>query len=106
MATNPATSQNDPAQVDANHYKVELETDDVRVLRASYGAHEKSEMHAHPPLIAVMLTDGSLRMSYPDGRTEEINAKAGDVMNMPAMVHCPENLSDAPFQAILIELKK
>ena len=105
MATHATPSQNDPANVDARHYTVEVETDHVRVLRAKYGPHEKSEMHGHPALIAVMVTDGHLRMSYPDGRTEDIDAKAGDVMNMPSTVHCPENLGDVNFEAILIELK-
>jgi quercetin dioxygenase-like cupin family protein len=108
MSTHAAAqpSQNDPTQVDSKHYKVEVENEQVRVLRGKYGPHEKSEMHAHPALIGVMLTDGHIRMSYPDGRTEEIVAKAGDVLNMPATVHQPENLTDQPFEVVLIELKK
>jgi hypothetical protein len=62
-------------------------------------------MHAHPPLIAVMMTDSRIRMTYPDGKTEEITASAGQVMDMPAMVHCPENLGDRPMEVVLIELK-
>ena len=108
MATNAATqpSQNDPAHVDSKRYTVELDNEQVRVLRARYGPREKSEMHAHPALIGVMLTDGHIRMSYPDGHSEDITAKAGDVLNMPATVHCPENLTDGGFEVILIELKK
>lgn len=99
------TAQNDPTKVDEKHYSIEVENERVRVLRARYGPHEKSEMHAHPALIGVMMTDGRIRMSYPDGRTEEITGKAGDVMNMPPTVHQPENLSDQPLEIILIELK-
>jgi quercetin dioxygenase-like cupin family protein len=99
-------SQNDPTQVDAQHYKVELENDRVRVLRAKYGPHEKSQMHSHPALVGVMLTDGRIRMTYPDGTTEEITAKAGDVLNMPETVHQPENLTDQAFEVVLIELKR
>ena len=108
MATHAATqpSQNDPTRVDPTHYAVEMENEQVRVLRAKYGPHEKSEMHAHPALIVVMLTEGRIQMSYPDGRTEEITAKAGEVLNLPATVHLPENLSDQTFEAILIELKQ
>ena len=108
MATpaTPQPSQSDPTSVDSKHYTVELDNEQVRVLRAKYGPREKSEMHAHPALIGVMMTDGHIRMSYPDGRTEEIVAKAGDVLNMPATVHCPENLTDNAFEVVLIELKK
>lgn len=108
MATHASAQpmQNDPTKVDQQHYTIELENEQVRVLRARYGPHEKSEMHAHPPLICVMLTEGRIRMTYPDGRTEDINAKAGDVLNMPAIVHQPENLNDHLFEAVLIEMKK
>jgi uncharacterized RmlC-like cupin family protein len=107
MAT-PATPQplqNDPTQVDSQHYQIEHETEKIRVLRAKYGPREKSEMHAHPDLIVILLTDARIQMAYPDGRTEEITAKAGEVLNMPATVHCPENLSEDSFEAVLIELK-
>lgn len=106
MATHAPAPQNDPIDIDAKHYTVVTESDAVRVLRAKYGPGEKSEMHAHPALVAIMMTDAHIRMSYPDGRTEEIMAKAGDVLNMPALVHCPENLSDQTFEVVLVELKK
>ncbi len=99
-------SHNDPTQVDSKHYKIELETEQIRVLRARYGPHEKSQMHSHPAIIGVLLTDGHMRMSHPDGTSEEIIAKAGDVLHMPATVHLPENLSDGPMEVILVELKK
>ena len=99
-------SHDDPTHVDPKHYTIEVENEQIRVLRVRYGPHEKSEMHAHPAIVAIMLTDARLGMSYPDGRTEEIGGKAGEVMSMPATVHLPENLSDQTFEAILIELKK
>ena len=98
-------SGQDPARVDSKHYTVELEDERVRVLRVRYGPREKSVMHGHPALVAVMLTDSKIRMTYPDGRTEEIAGKAGQVLNFPATEHLPENLSDQAFEAILLELK-
>lgn len=38
----------DPVKVDPKHYKVQFENDRVRVLRITYGPHEKSVMHDHP----------------------------------------------------------
>jgi beta-alanine degradation protein BauB len=107
MATHASalTPQEDPTQVDAGHYSIEAEDEHVRILRARYGPHEKSHMHAHPALTVVMLTDAHIRMTYPDGRSEVIEAKAGEVMNMPATVHQPENLSDERFEAVLVERK-
>jgi hypothetical protein len=57
-------------------------------------------MHGHPMLIAVILTDANMRFTYPDGRTEEITSKAGQVFSFPALEHLPENLSDRAFEAI------
>lgn len=95
----------DPVQLDAKHYTVEAENDRVRVVRVRYGPREKSTMHGHPATIAVFLTDARFKFTYPDGRSEEIAASAGQVMSMDAFVHDPENLTDRPFEGILIELK-
>jgi len=95
----------DPVQVDARHYTVEVENEKVRVLRIKYGPHEKSTMHGHPATVAVFITDAQSRFTYPDGRVEEITAKAGQVAYFDAFVHDPENLSDKPFEVIAVELK-
>src|SRR6266540_1663859 len=62
--------QDDPTKVDAEHYKVELENEQVRVLRINYGPGEKSVMHSHPAAVLVFLTDAHARFTYPDGKTE------------------------------------
>ncbi len=95
----------DPVVVDPKHYTVEIENEKVRVLRITYGAHEKSVMHGHPSSVAVFLTDANFRFTLPDGKTEEPKAKAGEIMWAPAGEHLPENLSDGRFEAILVELK-
>jgi quercetin dioxygenase-like cupin family protein len=101
----PQPAASDPARVDAKHYGVEYEDERVRVLRVTYGPGEKSTMHTHPALIGIMLTEAKIRMTYPDGRTEIIEGTPGQVMNMPAVEHLPENVGDQPFEAILVELK-
>jgi quercetin dioxygenase-like cupin family protein len=95
----------DPVTVDPQHYKVELENEKVRVLRISYGPREKSKMHSHPDSIAVLLTDANTRFTFADGTTEDISGKQGEVLQIPAMSHLPENVSDDPFEVVLIELK-
>lgn len=95
----------DPVKADARHYTVEFENDKVRVLRIKYAAKEKSVMHGHPESIAVFLNDSKAKFTYPDGRSENIEAKAGQVMHMNAFEHDPENLG-GPFELIQIELKR
>jgi quercetin dioxygenase-like cupin family protein len=96
VATGAAVAQ-DPTQVDAKHYKVTLENDQVRILRITYDPHEKSIMHEHPNSIAVF--------TLPDGKSEERDAKAGQSVWNPAGKHLPENLGDRPFEVVLIEMK-
>lgn len=103
-AVAPARAQ-DPVKVDSKHYKVEFENDEVRVLRITYGAHEKSVMHEHPDAIAVFLTDGQSKFTFPDGKTQDVPIKAGTTIWTPAGQHLPENTGDKPFELILVEMK-
>ncbi len=104
FAVSTALAQ-DSVKVDAKHYQVVFENDQVRVLRITYGPGEKSVMHDHPASVAVFLTDHHVKFTYPDGKTEESHPKAGESRWTPAGKHLPENLSDKPFELILVELK-
>ncbi len=95
----------DPVVVDPDHYKVEFENDRVRVLRITYGPGEKSVMHEHPPDVAIFLTNLNIKFTFPDGRTEEVHGKAGETRWDAGGTHLPENLSDEPFEGILVEMK-
>ncbi len=95
----------DAVKADSKHYTVEFENDQVRVLRIRYGPHEKSVMHSHPAGVVIMVTDMNTRFTLADGKTEERQGKAAQVLPAEAGAHLPENLSDQPFEAILVELK-
>ena len=77
LAIGGAVAQ-DPTVVDAKHYKVMFENDQVRVLKITYGPKEKSVMHEHPNAVAVFLTDGQIKFELPDGKTQDAAVKAGD----------------------------
>ena len=100
------TAKADPVKVDPKHYKVEFENESVRVLRITYGPGEKSVMHNHPNAVAVYLTDGTTRMSTPDGKSQDMPAKAGGATWTPAGSHLPQNVGGKPLEVILVELKK
>jgi quercetin dioxygenase-like cupin family protein len=100
----PAKAQ-DAVKVDPKHYRVEFENDKIRVLRVNYGPHEKSVMHEHPANFAVFLTDGNARFTLPDGKTVDAPVKAGTTQWDAGGKHLPENLGDAPFELIVVELK-
>ncbi len=104
LALSAAMAQ-DPVKVDSKHYKVEYENEQVRVLRITYGPHEKSVMHEHPAGVAVFLTTQKGKFTLADGKTLERDWKVGDARWIPAEKHLPENLSDKPLELILVELK-
>ncbi len=95
----------DPVKVDSKHYKVEAENAWVRVLRIHYEPKEKSVMHRHPAGVVVYLADSKVKFGLPGGKSQEQSGKAGEAAWAPAGAHLPENLSDKPVEAILVELK-
>lgn len=100
-----AVHAQDAAAVDAKHYKVAFENDQVRILRITYGPHEKSVMHSHPAGVVVFLNDLHGRFTMPDGTTANTDVEGGTVAWTEAETHQPENLGDTPFEVIQIEMK-
>ena len=101
----PRLSAQDAVKVDPKHYTVVTENDQVRVLKAHYGAHEKSVMHSHPATVAVFLTDAKGQFTFADGKTQAFDVKAGESQYDAATIHLPENTSDSAFDVIVVELK-
>src|SRR5450631_189074 len=101
----PILSAQDAVKVDPKHYTVVSENDQVRILKVHYGPHEKSVMHSHPNAVAVFLTSSKARFTFPDGKTQDANVKAGDATYTPAATHLPENLGDEGMDVIVVELK-
>jgi hypothetical protein len=95
----------DPVPVPSEPETVEFENERLRVLRVRYGPHEKWMMRLYPRRIEINLTVAHLVFNYPDGRTETVEARAGQVLTFPASERLPENLSDFPYEAIAIEWK-
>lgn len=100
----PAASD-DPIKVDAKYHKLEFENDRVRVMRGTVPAKQKTAMHAHPGNIVIFLNGGRVRSILADGKTEEAEAKNGQVAWRGPVKHVSENLSDKPIEVIVVELK-
>ena len=107
ITTQLSALDRDPVKLDPKHYKVELETERLRVVRVRYGPREKSPMHQHLPGLTVMLTDSDFKFTYPDGCTEEIHKKAGELHSSEVpWEHQAENLAKKVFKGVVIEFKK
>ena len=88
----PATKL-DPTVVDARHYKVELENDQVRILRVHYEAHDEGVEHEHILNRVVLYLN------------DQTGAKADDVRMSGAGVHTERNTGGQPADRIAVELK-
>lgn len=107
MVCVPVLTAQDAVKTDSKHYKVISENSQVRILRIHYGPHEKSVMHSHPDAVLVVLSGGGkTKFTFPDGKTQVVEMKPGDAQFTPHTVHLPENVTDHPMDAVLIELKK
>lgn len=85
--------------------KTLFENDKVRAVRFVLGPRERSPIHPHGDRVTVVLTDGKTRVTLPDGRSEEVVRKAGEVVWRTAAEHAVENLLDSPYETVSIELK-
>ncbi len=95
----------DAVIADPEHYTVEFENDRVRIIRIKYGPGEKSVMHTHGPNVSILLTENNIRMTLPDGTSQDSITEAGAASWSDAQEHLPENLSDEPLEVVLVELK-
>ena len=62
-------------------------------------------MHAHPDYVAVNLTDSHQKITDADGKINDVTRKAGDAAFTPSLKHAEENMSDKPFEVVIVELK-
>ena len=100
-----ATAPLDPVKVDAQHYTVEFENDQVRVVRVRIPGHATTPVHTHAlNRVVTYLTDQNFQVTA-DGKAQHVQHKAGEVSWSGPGTHKEENSSDHPFEAIVTELK-
>lgn len=103
-ADEPATR--DPVKLSPQYYKVLLENDRVRVLEYRLKPGEKEPMHSHSAGIVYVLGNATLKFTYPDGRTEENPATAGEAHWRDPVTHAGENTGTTEAHALVVDLKK
>jgi uncharacterized RmlC-like cupin family protein len=100
------TSKLDPVKVDPKHYKVAFENDQVRVLRVKIEGHGVAPMHEHSlNRVTVYLTDQDFSAKDSHGNATTAKHKAGEALWGTPITHTETNLSDQPFEVVVVELK-
>ncbi len=100
---NPAVQ--DPIVTDGDKYSVILENERVRVLRYHDKPGEKTLPHAHPDYVVYAESSFKRRLTFPDGRQQDVEVKAGSVGWMKGHIHIGENTGDTNTDVIIVELK-
>ena len=105
VAVGTALAQ-DVVRVSPETHRVLLENAQVRVLDVQVKPGEKVAMHSHPAGILYYLSDAKLKITYPDGKTEEREVKAGTAVWSEAVTHAAENVGATELHEVHTELKE
>jgi quercetin dioxygenase-like cupin family protein len=97
----------DVLRIQNNGYKLLMENEKVRVMEIRLDPGQKSPMHNHPDNHVVYVnSDARFKLSFPDGKSSEIDLKAGQALWLEAGPHETENVGKTRGHNIVIELKK
>ena len=95
----------DPVKVSPTTYKVLLDNDRVRVLDVRLKPGQKVPMHSHPAYVVYALSDFKVKFTLPDGKTADVDGKAGVASWRDAESHAAENVASSELHVLNVELK-
>jgi beta-alanine degradation protein BauB len=96
----------DAVRVAPESYKVLFENNDVRVLDVRLKKGGNSQMHSHPKSVVYCLNDSKAKFTFPGGKSDSVDLKAGQTVWLDAVSHSVENTGPDEMRAVLVELKK
>jgi hypothetical protein len=97
----------DATVVDPAHHVVELENEQVRIVRMTYPGGSLSPSHEHLPGVSVLLTSSRLRNTDANGDSTDMEEGPGAIVwsdGTPA--HTTENPTNEDVVMIRVELKR
>jgi quercetin dioxygenase-like cupin family protein len=103
MTTTPVQ---DAATATPKVVKVRLENERVRVLEFTSEPGDKEAPHFHPAFVIYFVTDGTLRITTPDGKSDDVEFHAGEIRWRDPVTHSTENIGKTTLHAIIVELKR
>ncbi len=109
VAAGAALAQ-DVVKVSPETHRVLLENAQVRAMDVRVKPGEKVAMHSHPAgilyYLSYYLSDAKLKITYPDGKTEEREVKARTAVWSAAVTHAVENVGITELHEVHTELKQ
>jgi len=95
----------DPLVAASNVYKFLGENSRVRVLEVVFRPGDFAKMHHHPDHVLYAMSHGKMRLTS-DGKTQEMEIKAGSVLFLDAQDHEAKNIGNTTLDLLVMELKK
>ena len=95
----------DALQAAPEVYELVFENDKVRAFNVLFEPGEKTKMHSHPSHVIFPLTDGRMRITTPDGKSQDMEMKAYQALWSNPQTHTAENLGTASMSMFVVEIK-
>jgi quercetin dioxygenase-like cupin family protein len=87
-------------------YRLLYENDAVRVMEIRLKPGETAPMHHHPaPHVVYVKNEARVKFTFPDGKAEMADLKAGQVLWTDAGPHEALNVGDTVFNNVVVEVK-
>jgi quercetin dioxygenase-like cupin family protein len=99
------TTARDAAAVTPKVVKIRLENDRARVLEYISEPGDREALHSHPAFVVYVVTGGTLRITTPDGKSDDVEFNAGDIRWRDPVTHSTENIGKTQLHAIIVELE-
>ncbi len=107
VSTVRAETYPDPLELGSGIYQKVFENEKVRVSEIRFNPGDEIAMHTHSfDHFIYVLDAGKLVLSYPEGKTAEMQGAAGQVMWVPKESHSAKNTGETVFRALVVELKE
>jgi quercetin dioxygenase-like cupin family protein/uncharacterized damage-inducible protein DinB len=102
-----ALAAQDAVAVAPSIYKVLLDDERVRVMEMTFKPGAEMGPHTHLESVVHCTSAGKLRVTYADGKVEELDLKVGQTLRMPAdPAHSTKNVGRTTVRGLMTELKE
>jgi quercetin dioxygenase-like cupin family protein len=95
----------DPLAVAPAMYKKKFENDRARVMQVTFKPGQSIAWHSHPDHLVYVISGGSLSVFKPDGSSQALKLKTGEVLYLPAEKHRGRNTGKTTLRLLVTELK-
>ena len=101
----PAAADKGKAAVPEGTTKVILENDKFRVTEVTFKPGQGSAVRERLPRVVRALSGGTMERIYPDGKTEKVEWKTGQVRYLPKESFGNRNVGKTDFVAYIVQPK-